>query len=733
MHHLKRSILYSISTFKFTCLSKGLLRNAIIVPAVILLCASSFAQNDIHKINHIVFVIKENRTFDNYFGTFPGADGATSGKISTGEVIPLRHLPDRARNMGHEWSDAVAGIDGGKMDRFDLVAHGNMNGDHMALSQLVEADIPNYFTYARTFVLADRMFSSLQGPSFPNHLYTIASESGGVIGNPPVSRWGCDAPPGTLVAALDEQGKRTQLFPCFEFRTLGDTLETAGISWKYYAPPEDTPGYQWSAFDAIGHIRNTSQWAEHVVSFNQFADDARSGNLPAVSWLIAPTKYSEHPNNGSCDGENWTVEQLNAIMQGPLWDATAIFLTWDDFGGFYDHVPPPSIDKFGLGPRVPMLIISPYARPGYVSHTQYEFSSVLNFIEKRFDLPALTSRDAQANDMLDSFDFNQTPQPSLLLQPRTCQEMGPGAGVDKVAVDFAAQPTNTTSLPQNRKVTNIGTKPLIISDIKTPGDFAQSNNCSSPLPVKGSCTFRFTFTPTQAGLRKGSVVLTDNTSDGPHYFNLSGTGYVPIALSPASLTFGEQLRQTTSTPQRVTLTNPQKSPLTIASITTSGDYAVAGTSCGSTVAAGGSCTIDVSFKPKFRGARTGLLTVADSSPGSPQTVTLTGIATCVTLSTTSVDFGNQAVGPLSTPRDVLLTNTGIEGVEISGISISGTNAQDFAQVNNCNTVVGPGARCTISITFKPSRAGARKAGLRIVHNGGGGIDQVSLQGTGSAK
>jgi phospholipase C len=324
---------------------------------------------------------------------------------------------------------------------------------------------------------------------------------------------------------LDQQGKRAQVFPCFEFQTLGDTLETAGISWKYYAPPEDTPGYNWSAFDAIGHIRNTSQWTEHVVSDSQFAADAQSGKLPAVSWLTPPWNYSEHANAGSCDGENWTVEQLNAVMQGPLWDTTAIFLTWDDFGGFYDHVPPPSIDQFGLGPRVPMLIISPYAKPGYVSHTQYEFSSVLAFIEKRFDLPALTPRDEQANDMLDSFDFKQTPLSPLRLQPRSCPEIGPVADFENPSINFSAQRVHTTSPPQRSKVTNRGTAPLIILHVKTTGDFAQTNNCKHPLPVKASCTFSFTFTPTKAGHRYGSVMVTDNTTDGPHFFSLSGRGY----------------------------------------------------------------------------------------------------------------------------------------------------------------------------------------------------------------
>src|SRR5262249_26441420 len=176
---------------------------------------------------------------------------------------------------------------------------------------------------------------------------------------------------------------------------------------------------QWSALDAIKHIRETPLWTEHVVNDDTFVADARDGKLPAVSWLVTGDG-SEHPPLSVCAGENWTVEQLNAIMQGPDWSTTAVFLTWDDFGGFYDHVPPPVIGNSSLGPRVPLLIISPYARKGYISHTQYEFSSFLRFAEERYHLRALTDRDSKANDMVDSFDFQQQPLQTLILHERSC-------------------------------------------------------------------------------------------------------------------------------------------------------------------------------------------------------------------------------------------------------------------------------------------------------------------------
>jgi phospholipase C len=376
-------------------------------------------QNGLGKIEHIVFIVKENRSFDNYFGTFPGAEGATSGAISTGEVIPLRNVPTIPYDLGHSFDDCVTAIDGGAMDRFDLISSGGPP-DLFGYTQLVEEDIPSYFAYARNFTLADHMFSSMTGPSFPNHLYTIAAQSARAIANPEIGPWGCDAPSTARVLLLLEDGTRAETYPCFELKTLADSLEQAGISWRYYAPGLGQSGYIWSAFDAIGHIRRSSRWAENVVPPTRFIPDALSGNLPAVSWIVIGSGLSEHPPDSPCMGENWTVRQLNAVMHGPDWNSTAVFLTWDDFGGFYDHLPPPGVNTFGFGPRVPLIIISPFAKSGYISQTVYEFSSLLKFVEQRFGLDPLTDRDALANDMLDSFDFSQDPLPPLIRSERVC-------------------------------------------------------------------------------------------------------------------------------------------------------------------------------------------------------------------------------------------------------------------------------------------------------------------------
>jgi phospholipase C len=381
-------------------------------------------------IQHIVFLIKENRSFDMYFGAFPGADGAATAMISTGERVPLRRALDRMpRDVGHDWEDARTAMHGGAMDRFDMI-RGNQRNDMLSLTQFLRADIPNYWSYAEHFALADRMFSSLAGPSFPNHLYTIAAQSAGALNNPNSFAWGCDAEAGTGVDVMSATGALSRQFPCFEMTTVADRLEAAGVSWRYYAPQAGEHGYIWSSLDAIRHIRTGPLWTSRVLPHGRFVQDAAAGALPAVSWLVPDFDVSEHPtvdafagttlSVSACAGENWTVRQINAIMQSPAWASTAIVLAWDDFGGFYDHVPPPGVDALGLGPRVPLIMISPYAREGVVSHTSYEFASVLQLIENRYDLKGLSKRDVEANSMLDMFDFNQPPAPPLVLPQRTC-------------------------------------------------------------------------------------------------------------------------------------------------------------------------------------------------------------------------------------------------------------------------------------------------------------------------
>ena len=281
-------------------------------------------------------------------------------------------------------------INNGKMNGFYLNSGAKQGKVDVADSQYTAQQVPSYFDYAKDFSLADHFFSTIASASFPNHLALIAGQSLHVIDNPydPGHKysWGCDAVSGVHVATL-KHGRISNTRPCFNSQTLADEANDAGVTWKYYAVPKKQMGYVWSTFDSIKHIRNSAEWASKVVAPAQFDTDVTSGTLPSLSWLIPPFYYSEHPPESECLGQNWTVDRINEIMKSPLWSSTAIVLTWDDFGGFYDQVPPPRRNAFMLGPRVPMLIISPYTRAHLIYRNPVDFRSILQFAEDQFGLP----------------------------------------------------------------------------------------------------------------------------------------------------------------------------------------------------------------------------------------------------------------------------------------------------------------------------------------------------------
>ncbi len=376
------------------------------------------------KIKHIVFVILENHTYDNVFGRYPGSDGASKATIPGLGTIPLLHAPPFGwHDIDHEYPNAVQSVDNGKMDGFIKNNGANQNGDLMAFWQYAQSDVPNFWRYAQHFTLGDHMFSSMIGPTFPNHLYTVAAQSGGVVYNPQhdaAAGWGCDASPGTYTYQLQPSGKLAPTSTCFTFPTMADMMQKVKVSWDYYAAPPTDMGYYFSTLDDFRSIRDTSLWPAHIKDQRTFETDARQGMLPAFSWVTPTYLASSHPPFSLCSAENWFVSKMNALMAGPDWSSTVVFLVWDDYGGFYDHVAPPKVDQFGLGPRVPLLVISPYARPGSITHTTYAFESVLKTAEEIFTLPALTSRDKQAHDLLDTLDFAQKPIPPLPLHTRSC-------------------------------------------------------------------------------------------------------------------------------------------------------------------------------------------------------------------------------------------------------------------------------------------------------------------------
>jgi phospholipase C len=386
-------------------------------------------------LKHIVFVIKENRTYDTYFGRFPGAEGAVRGRTCDGGSVALRQAKDREAGAAHSFTSGVIVTNGGRMNCFDKL----WDGGHLeSYVQFRRWQIPNYWSYAERFTLADHFFSSVYGHTMIEHLWAVAGQSDRFLGptDPyPAPIEFCDDPSEQAISfkrmgaaatarafRLEEQVRMSLLRQywitrraCTDIPVLPDRLRSHGLSWRYYSGESG-----WAQpLRLIRHVRYGPMW-RNVVSGSRFVPDAAAGRLPVVSWVTPSSAYSEHPPYSVCDGENWTVRLLDAIMQGPDWGATAVVIVWDDFGGFYDHVPPPHVDLYGLGPRVPALIVSPWARRGYVDGTTYDFSSVLRLIEKLHGLRPLGDRDAAADDLLDAFNFDTPPRPRLLLRQRDC-------------------------------------------------------------------------------------------------------------------------------------------------------------------------------------------------------------------------------------------------------------------------------------------------------------------------
>jgi phospholipase C len=374
-------------------------------------------------IKHIVILVKENHSFDNILGQMAGVDGSRTANVF-GNTVPLTTTPDMLQHdIIHSGPQSLKAVDHGKMNGFSKEGWAIQNNVDVADSQYTQAQIPLYYSYASTYAVADHFFSTFLGGSFTNHLILISGQSGHTIDNPHrksgPKAWGCDSTKTTLVPVLIH-GSVKRIYPCFNMQTLADEANAVHMPWKYYAAPKGVLGYIWSSFDAIRHIRESAQWGTNVVNNTQFVEDAATNKLPPLSWLTPDFVDSEHPPASECVGENWTVREINAVMNSPEWNSTAIILTWDDYGGFYDHVAPPKESLYSLGPRVPFIVISPYSRTGYVSHKQYDFRSVDKFVESTFSLPRKAKYSRKVNSIANMFDFDQTPLAPRPLQPLRC-------------------------------------------------------------------------------------------------------------------------------------------------------------------------------------------------------------------------------------------------------------------------------------------------------------------------
>ncbi len=389
-----------------------------------------------HYIKHVVVIIQENRSFDNVFQGYPGADTQSYGyaKLKSGKVVKvnLTVAPFKGKyggdDLAHGYAGAMMDCDapsGGQNCANDGYWLANnkwrpYNPPYYPYGYLDRTDTAPYWTMAQHYVLADKLFPTEWGPSFTAHLDLIAGNTWlndahtlALVDTPSSGPWGCDAPSGTTTPTLSSNGveNRNGPFPCFtRYNTLASLLDNKKIPWKFYAPAIGGLGGIYNTFDAIKWVRYGSDWTKNVISPQTKILSDLPKQLAPVTWITPTGKDSDHPNSDSDTGPSWVANIVNAVGQSPYWNSTAIVVLWDDWGGWYDHVSPPQLDYLGLGYRVPMLVISPYAKKGYVDHTQFEFGSILKFTENVFNLPSLGFTDQRANGLSDAFDFSQKPR-----------------------------------------------------------------------------------------------------------------------------------------------------------------------------------------------------------------------------------------------------------------------------------------------------------------------------------
>lgn len=427
----------------------------------------------IHKIRHIIVIMQENRSFDSYFGTYPGANGIPMRNgVPTVCVVdpangkcqaPYHDSADINYGGPHGARNAAADIDGGKMDGFiDQSEHGDIKCKGLSHDPRCQGstipdvmgyhdrrELPNYWAYADNFVLQDAMFEPNSSWSLPAHLFMV-------------SEWSahCTIPddPSSCTDALQNPGNppdfgppsnRGNPPPNYAWTDLTYLLHAHGVSWAYYIfagtepDTEDdsltgrqgrlgpkTPGI-WNPLPYFTTVRQDGQ-LDNVKTIDDFYAAAKNGTLPAVSWICPNSKVSEHPPASVSAGQVYVTGLINAVMRSPDWDSTAIFLAWDDWGGLYDHVVPPTVDDNGYGLRVPGIVISPYARKGYIDHQTLSFDAYVKFIEDDFldsaridpktdgrpdPRPDVRENQAILGDLRSDFDFSQAPRAPLILDP----------------------------------------------------------------------------------------------------------------------------------------------------------------------------------------------------------------------------------------------------------------------------------------------------------------------------
>jgi phospholipase C len=379
------------------------------------------------KIAHVVIIFQENRTPDDLFNGLPGANTVRSGLNSKGEKVPLKPVSLTAPyDLSHTHPSFDIEYNSGKLNGFDHETS-NCRGadvctpkDVRAYGYVPQSEVEPYFIMASTYTFGDEMFQTNEGPSFPAHQYIVSGTSTITNGsslraaeNPfrpnGALSGGCNSPSGSIVTLIDSAGKEIQGgYPCFNRISLMELLDAKSLTWRYY---QATAGAGiWNGPDAILGIEQSRDYASHVATPpSQVLTDIANGELADVTWVTPTALASDHSLDTDGSGPSWVAAVVNAIGESKYWNSTAIFVTWDDWGGWYDHVSPMIYNSYELGFRVPLVVISPYAKNHYVSHVQHEFGSILKFTEKIFGLPSLHTTDVRSDDLFDCFDFSQPP------------------------------------------------------------------------------------------------------------------------------------------------------------------------------------------------------------------------------------------------------------------------------------------------------------------------------------
>jgi phospholipase C len=325
-------------------------------------------------IKHVVYVMLENRSLNHMFGAFPGTTDTTRVGLIDGKEVPLIAAPEwLPADLPHDRTAALNDVNDGKMDGFAKYDPGDVPAVKYSMS-LHERDlIPNWWHWAENFVLCDHVFASANSASYPNHLYMIAGTSGGAFDNPEQSSdvlkvredkglaktWGCDVPNGAYVDLYDYSSgdKIKGVRPCFTFDTQGQQLSRKDVDWAFYAANERESGYIWNAYASVDGVFSSNLWDEHIRDVDHLVADIRANRLPSVTWVTPRYEFSDHPPYSTIWAQNWATQVISAIMTSPMWSSTAVFVTWDEWGGTYDPVAPPTVDALGLLAPDPLPLV----------------------------------------------------------------------------------------------------------------------------------------------------------------------------------------------------------------------------------------------------------------------------------------------------------------------------------------------------------------------------------------